>query len=231
MEKDLQSAQKNQSLVNESTSYSNTSSINQELTEEDENKKLGKRLRELRQERGLTIREVSARSGISVNAISMIENGRTSPSVHTLHEIAKIIKTPVAEFFNEKHLVKKIVYLQRSQHKNIDMKKSSVARLTNGLVGNVLSCSLVTLLHAGTSGKSDVAHSGYEFAYCLKGKLLYTIENENYLLEPGDSVAFDSELLHHWQNLQNSETQFMLVIVNALQTSSDKCFGKHLSME
>lgn len=230
MEKDLQSTRNKQLQANNS-SYSDTSSANQIFPEEDENKKLGKRLRELRQERGLTIREVSSRSGISVNAISMIENGKTSPSVNTLHEIAEVFKTPVSEFFNEKHLVKKVVHVQSSQYKILNGKKISLVRLSNNLVGNVLSCSLITLPHTGGSGKSEVAHSGYEFAYCLKGKLLYTIENEHYLLEPGDSIAFASELLHHWQNLHNSETEFLLVIVNALQTSSDTYLNKHLFKE
>lgn len=230
MGKYLKAKQDTQFTANPS-SFSMTSSVNQDLLEDDENLKLGKRLREIRQEKGLTIREVSARSGISVNALSMIENGKTSPSVHTLHGIAKVLETTVPAFFHEKQITKKVVYTQSSKHKIINIKKSSMVRLSNDLVGNVLSCSLITLPQAGVSGKSEVAHSGYEFAYCLKGKLLYTIEDEHYLLEPGDSIAFTSDLLHHWQNLQNSETQFLLFIVNMLHTSGDVYLGRHLCEE
>lgn len=230
MEKYLKAKQKAQFVAN-SSSFGVTASGNQVVLEEDENLKLGKRLREIRQEKGLTIREVSARSGISVNALSMIENGKTSPSVHTLHGIAKVLETTVPAFFHERQITKKVVYTQSSQHKIINIKDSSMVRLSNDLVGNVLSCSLITLAHAGASGKSEIAHSGYEFAYCLKGKLLYTIEDEHYLLEPGDSIAFTSDLLHHWQNLQNSEMQFLLLIVNALHTSGDIYLNRHLSEE
>lgn len=73
MEKYLKAKQKAQFVAN-SSSFGVTASGNQVVLEEDENLKLGKRLREIRQEKGLTIREVSARSGISVNALRAYPN-------------------------------------------------------------------------------------------------------------------------------------------------------------
>ena len=59
-----------------------------EVLDSDDENELGKRVRELRNRRGLTIRELASKSGISINTLSLIENGKTSPSVSTLRRIA-----------------------------------------------------------------------------------------------------------------------------------------------
>jgi len=59
---------------------------------------LGQRVRELRLERSLTIRELSELSGVSVNTLSMIENCKTSPSVNTLRQIAAALQIAMPKF-------------------------------------------------------------------------------------------------------------------------------------
>src|SRR5512140_2075895 len=57
------------------------------------------RLRELREARGISMRTLATRSGLSANALSMIERGRTSPSVSTLYSLADALDVPITEFF------------------------------------------------------------------------------------------------------------------------------------
>src|SRR5512147_939160 len=60
---------------------------------------VGRRLRELRNERGLSIRALAEHSGLNVNTFSLIENGKTSPSVSTLQQIAAALEVPITAFF------------------------------------------------------------------------------------------------------------------------------------
>src|SRR5512143_3738967 len=60
---------------------------------------VGQRLRELRNERELSIRALAERSGLNVNTFSLIENGKTSPSVSTLQQIAAALEVPITAFF------------------------------------------------------------------------------------------------------------------------------------
>jgi transcriptional regulator with XRE-family HTH domain len=60
---------------------------------------VGVRLRQLREERGNSIRELARRSGLSANALSLIERGRTSPSVSTLYKISEALEVPITSFF------------------------------------------------------------------------------------------------------------------------------------
>jgi quercetin dioxygenase-like cupin family protein len=57
-----------------------------------------------------------------------------------------------------------------------------------------------------------MVHTGREVVYCLEGQLTYTIENQNFLLEPGDSLFFDAHLPHRWQNNGSTPTRSLLVL-------------------
>ncbi len=60
---------------------------------------VGIRLRQLREERGLSIRALARQSGLSANALSLIERGRSSPSVSTLYKVAAAMGVPITTFF------------------------------------------------------------------------------------------------------------------------------------
>lgn len=192
---------------------------------------LGKRLRDLRTARSMTIRALAEKSGVSVNTLSMIENGKTSPSVSTLLGIARVFEIPIAEFFNQKPTEKKVVVSSGGHRQNFHASTSIIERLTSGLEGNVLESALITLPPGGVSGKATVVHSGYEFAFILKGKLLYIIDNRHYLLEAGDSIAFICEQPHSWQNIHNDETQFLFIVVDAKLDPHKSRIDNHLQSE
>ena len=60
---------------------------------------VGNRLRQLRLERGKSMRALARTSGLSTNALSMIERSKTSPSVSTLYKIAEALEVPITAFF------------------------------------------------------------------------------------------------------------------------------------
>src|SRR5512138_1044003 len=71
---------------------------------------VGQRLRQLREERRISLRELSRQSGISVNALSQIERGLTSPSVGTLYKLVDALKVPITALFRAEHLREEIVF-------------------------------------------------------------------------------------------------------------------------
>ena len=62
------------------------------------------------------------------------------------------------------------------------------------------------------SGPHPIVHTGYEFVFCLDGRIAYTIEEHTYVLEPGDSLLFESRLPHRWQNAHAAPSQAVLVL-------------------
>ncbi len=73
---------------------------------------VGRRLRALRNEQNLSMRALAELSGLNVNTLSLIENGKTSPSVSTLQQLAAALKVPIGAFFESPILPESIVYQQ-----------------------------------------------------------------------------------------------------------------------
>lgn len=194
-----------------------SSSVRDENAETNE---LGERIRNIRKSRGLSIRELAAQASISVNMLSLIENGKTSPSVHTLQRIARALQVVMATFFQPVKDEKDIVYTKADSRPRAMMKVALVEYLSKDLAGSIVDALVVSMHPKMNSGKVPIVHAGYEFVYCLKGKILYTIEEEHFLLEPGDSIAFEATHEHQWQNLDSEESQFLLVVINLKNTET-----------
>ena len=180
-----------------------------------ESEELGERIRELRQYRNLTIRELAMRAEISVNSLSMIENGKSSPSVNTLRQIARALQVPMTRFFQPVKDEKSIVFTRATDHPKAMTKVALMEYLSKDLTGNIVDALVITAHPNMNSGKVPIIHAGYEFVYCLSGKILYSIGNEHFLLEPGDSVAFEASQNHQWQNLEAGVSQYLLVMINS----------------
>jgi quercetin dioxygenase-like cupin family protein len=71
---------------------------------------------------------------------------------------------------------------------------------------------IVTLEPAADSGNKPIVHTGREFVYCLDGHIAYTVDNEKYLLEAGDSLIFEAYLPHHWKNVDSTPSRALLVL-------------------
>ena len=183
--------------------------------QDSESNELGERIREIRLSRSLSIRELAAQAGISVNALSLIENGKTSPSVNTLQKIARALHVAIPKFFQPVREEKNIVFTKASGRPNAETNLGIIQYLSKDLIGNVLDAMIVTIHPETHSGDEPILHNGYEFVYCLGGKILYSVGNDHFLLEPGDSLAFEPILNHHWQNLDSGDSQYLLVIFNS----------------
>ena len=73
---------------------------------------IGERLRELREARNISMRTLAARSGLSANALSVIERGKASPSVSTLYKLADALGISITVFFETDLERKQVVFLK-----------------------------------------------------------------------------------------------------------------------
>lgn len=192
---------------------------------------LGNRVRELRLERNFTIRQLSELSGVSVNTLSMIENCKTSPSVSTLRQIAAALQIAMPKFFEPQKHESNLVYMPGAKRKRATPSPSiHLEALCRDLSGNVLDANVIFMEPGGKSGFIP-PHSGYELVYCLQGKVLYTADEEHYMLEPEDSVSFLANVKHKFQNLDQGISRILVVTVDS-QISGNLTFERsHLSVK
>lgn len=173
---------------------------------------VGNRLRQLRESRNVSMRTLATMSGLSANALSMIERGKTSPSVSTLYRIAGALTVPVTDFFSPEEARKKVVFLKADERTRLPFLRG----LWEGLGGEQFTGKampfMLTLENGASSGPSNMTHSGHEFVYCLRGQLEYQVENQLYMLEAGDSLLFAAQLKHRWHNPGGNVTNALIII-------------------
>ena len=171
---------------------------------------VGSRLRELRQERKLSMRALARNSGLSTNALSMIERGRTSPSVSTLYKIAEAMGVPITAFFRLEPPRQEIVFRKAGDRRRLTFPRGIWEGLGGeSFIGGVEPF-ILTLDAGADSGRFEMLHSGHEFVFCLSGELEYEVENHHFLLEAGDSLLFAAQLHHRWRNAGKNPVQAII---------------------
>ena len=176
---------------------------------------VGQRLRELRTEKGISIRRLASTSGLNVNTLSLIENGKTSPSVSTLQQIAAAMQIPITAFFASVLPPQKVVYQLADERKLVSFSHGTLADLATNFTRPALAPFMVTLQVGSDSGSSPIVHTGVEFVYCLEGEIEYSVNGETFVLHAGDSLVFEAHLPHRWRNPGHIPARSLLLICSA----------------
>jgi transcriptional regulator with XRE-family HTH domain len=176
---------------------------------------VGLKIREIRTRRGFSLRTLAERSGLNINTLSLVENGKSSPSVGTLQQLARALDVPITAFFESEPVSKRVVFTSHNRRPGATFSNAHMQNLGRDLADNAVQPFVVTLEPGAGSGERMIVHTGHEFVYCLSGRVLYTIDEIDYSLEPGDSVVFEAHLPHQWMNNDEKQSQIILVLYPA----------------
>ncbi len=173
---------------------------------------IGVRLREERERAGLSQRKLAKRLGLSPSLISQLESGQTKPSVGTLYSIVTELGVSLdAVIRGEEEPPKpRVVADPRPASPVVHPDERQAIDLASGVRWEELSADTeggIDFLHAiyevggaSTPDESLMRHHGREYGYIMSGTLGIQIGFNEYTLEPGDSIAFDSERPHRLFN-------------------------------
>lgn len=186
---------------------------------------VGKKVREIRTGRRLSLRALAERSGLNINTLSLIENSKSSPSVSTLQQLAAVLEVPITAFFESEPQQKQVVFVAGDKRPCVAFKSACLENLGTDFRNHAVQPFVVTMEAGSGSGSKVIVHTGYEFVYCLSGSVKYTIEEQVYLLEAGDSIVFEAHLPHRWQNSAAQPARIILVLIPADQR--DAPGGRH----
>lgn len=174
---------------------------------------IGDRLREERVRAGLSQRELARRLGLSASLISQLESGQSKPSVGTLYSIVTELGVSLDRVirggdFPGAHKVDLDAHDGPSLV--VHPGERAAIDLDSGVRWEELSAEQeegIDFLHAtyevggaSTPDQSLMRHHGREYGYVMTGTLGIQIGFQEYELEPGDSIAFDSTLPHRLFN-------------------------------
>ncbi len=172
---------------------------------------VGRRIRTLRATRGFSLRGLAERSGLSVNAVSLIERGQSSPTVSSLHRLATALGVRVVDMFGGADR-QTVVFMKAGEGSTSQIGGAQIENLASGLAGQRLEPYLVALRPGAGSGGDTIAHDGQELVFGLAGRVDYTVGDEVFAVGPGDALLFDARQPHQWCNVTWEPTRFLLVL-------------------
>lgn len=192
---------------------------------------VGGRLRELREERKISMRGLALKSGLSANALSMIERGKASPSVSTLYKLADAMGVDITAFFGEPMERQPIVFMKAAERPRVSFQRGVWEDLGGANFIGRMEPFILTLENGGGSGPNAMVHTGHEFVFCLRGTLEYQVENHAFTLEPGDSLIFAARLRHCWRNPGNTVVNALILLADFSENDHDLSVHQKLTEE
>lgn len=176
---------------------------------------LGKRIRELRRGRGLTLSDLSATAQVSIAMLSHIERGHASPSLNTLERLRVVFGIRLADFFERTDPAGEDISFVVRQNSRSTLPFGSFG-LTKELLSpeghSNLEMLMLILEPGGSSGMEPWVRNGEKAGYVLEGQLQLTVGSRSEVLEQGDSFRFDSSIEHAFRNTADRITRVIWII-------------------
>ncbi len=165
---------------------------------------IGPQIRKLRQDRRMTLQDLSEETELSKPLLSQIENEQVIPPLATLLRVAKALKVPLQTFFEEEDNTQKCLVVRAGTSNRLHRRPKHGSQpqpylyhsLAYGKKHKHMEPFLVELDPEQTSESQTVQHPGEEFLYVLEGEIELNHGSETYLLATGDSVYWDSNEPH-----------------------------------
>lgn len=196
------------------------------MAKQDDHIPVGHRIRSLRGEKGYSLRALAGISGLSPNAISMIERGENSPTVSTLRRLANALEVPIAAFFQEPS-EERVAFVKRDQRTRSVAEGIAMESLATGLIEQRLEPFLVSIDPGAGTRAETYSHTGEEFVYCLEGRLEYRVEDRLYQIEPGDSLLFKASQTHSFRNASPAPAVALIILEESRPKEGDGRLPAH----
>lgn len=174
------------------------------MSERESWRNVGKRIRIVRKENKLTLKQLATGCDLSPNAISLVERGEVAPTVVTLCKIAHALGVSASSFFQE--VCSPEVVLTRARAEAFE--KTIPQQVFISLSGKV--------------EPNRVSDQGYsvcampkmvQTVLCVCGAVEYEVDDHVYRLNPGDTLSFNGQAFHRWRN-PGSEAGVAVMVIS-----------------
>lgn len=172
---------------------------------------LGSRIRQLRQQKGISLTNLAEKAGISKSMLSQVEREIANPSVDTVRAIALALEVPVfALFLDESGIRNGLVRKADRLRLNVPGSHGERELLTPDLNRRIVLVD-AQLPPGASSSPSPVIHRGDTCLLILRGSLQVHLEEEEYILEEGDTLYFNGLMPHYYVNCGDSVAEYLAI--------------------
>ncbi|MDD4294424.1 MAG: XRE family transcriptional regulator [Candidatus Omnitrophica bacterium] len=171
-------------------------------------------IKQLREEKGITLRTMAKQLGVSASFLSQVERGKSSPSLSTLKNIANALSTTISNLIGENQMIENNPVVRENERKELTEVSQGVSMflLTSKDANKQMEPLLFKLDEHASSGNMGYKHFGQEFVLVLKGSIEITLNDTRYVLKKGDSIYFNSNIAHSFKNLGKEKAEAVWVV-------------------
>lgn len=175
---------------------------------------LGKKIRRMRQVRGLTAVALAKYARVTPGFISQLEYSQTVPSLQTLERVAAALDVSLTYFLLEESRQPQVVRKQQRQMIHLGHDGSRLW-LLSPLPPQHLELALLELPLGAVSWSTAHSHEGQQCHLVLQGTVRADYEDNTYHLETGDSILWDATMPYRLENIGNTDVQILITMAPA----------------
>jgi transcriptional regulator with XRE-family HTH domain len=188
---------------------------------------VGRKIKELRKERRLSLRQVAEMAELAPSTIQKVEGNRISPTLGTLLRIARAFgKDPY--FFLDGFGPLPEVAFQRPHGRTrlaVPDRNFSIEPLTPDVRDQLFSAVILIIAPGAKVAHRVFPHQGEELQHCLQGEVEYTVQGKKHRLRPGDTLRFKTHMPHRWANVGKEEARLLMICAPPIQMARSQTQG------
>lgn len=158
---------------------------------------LGSQLKNARERKKYTLKQLSEITGLSIGFISQVERGQTDPSLSSLKSLSNALDIKLRDLFDQEGAAH--ILVRKGEGSLLKIDAAVQCELLASSLNKTMEPMIKVISPGGESGLVT-PHSGEEFIFIIEGTLRVQIGDANYTLNEGDSVYFQANQTHAWKN-------------------------------
>ena len=176
--------------------------------------KIGKRIRDLRKEKDITLEELSKKSGVALATLSRMENNKMTGTLASHNRICKALGVSIAELYrkieDESKTVDAVQKDKRTEH-FVHARKAKYELLVSKTLDKKIMPLMIRMGVGGTTQKEQNKPGVEKFVYMIAGNIEALVGNQTYSLKRGDSLYFDASLPHSFKNKSKTAAEAICI--------------------
>lgn len=176
---------------------------------------IGKRIRDIRTSKGITLEGLSAGTGFSKGYLSKVENSDKAPPVSTLISIAKALNVSLSGIFEEPESNTAISFVKKKDRKVMARNGTGFGYYFETVAHKFENRNMdpyVISLPANPAEVAEFQHKGEELLFLLEGRMKFFHGDKIFIMEKGDCVYFDASIRHYGIAMDGKKTRCFMVI-------------------
>jgi transcriptional regulator with XRE-family HTH domain len=190
--------------------------------------KIGKRIKALRSEKGITLEQLAKKTGFTKGYLSKVEKSKKAPPVSTLGNIAQAFNVTISSLLGEESSRTSLCLVRRSERPLIARDGTAFGYSYEAMAYNYpnkIMEPFILTLPLGRKKKTFYQHEGEEILFVIQGSMKFIHGSKDYIVNEGDCVYFDSSIPHFGESIGRKEVKCFMVICNPTNGRERKTNG------